>query len=573
MVAEVDQVEAQSEVAADQLRPAAAKNHSAGGRAWVLRLAIGVFAPVLLLSLVEAALRVGGVGYPTEVTVPCTIQGRPASCYNLFFAAPFFPPGMIKTPQMYAIPAEKAPGTVRIVVLGESAAMGDPEPAFGFSRYLEVMLGDRYPSKKFEIVNTGSVAINSHVVLPIAEGLAKFRPDIFIIYSGNNEVVGPYGPGTALTSAGMSLPVIRGSIFYHSTRIGQLLTKVGTQKREWGGMAMFLDKQVRASSPLMKYAYANFEQNLRDTVAVARNSGARVIVSTVATNLMDCAPFASQHRENLGQDALRSWSTLVQQGAERENAGNHAEALKSYLSAAQIDDEYAELEFRIARSLETLGDYSAAREHFRRARDLDTLRFRADSKINEINRSVASSIPNVELVDTEAIFSKESADGIIGSELVYEHVHMTPHGSYLLARAMFLQIANQLPSDSGHPHQASDVPSQAECERLLAFTKFDHSRVVAEMLRRLQEPPFTNQLNHSDQVLKLMMKSESSDESPNDTVAQYQWAIARRPTDRILRFNYGVFLYPYNPAAAEQQFGQARPFDGFPLVTPDGSVH
>ncbi len=29
----------------------------------------------------------------------------------------------------------------------------------------------------------------------------------------------------------------------------------------------------------MKYAYANFEANLRDTVAVARSSGARVIVS------------------------------------------------------------------------------------------------------------------------------------------------------------------------------------------------------------------------------------------------------------------------------------------------------
>ena len=544
-----------------------------GWRVWVLRIAISLFGPLLLLGLVEAGLRICGVGYPTDVTVPCTVQGRPASCYNLFFAAPFFPPGMIKTPQMYVIPAEKPPGTFRIFVLGESAAMGDPDPAFGFSRYLEVMLRERYPGMKFEMVNTGSVAINSHVVLPIAKGLAKYRPDVFIIYSGNNEVVGPYGPGTALTSGGMSLPVIRGSIFYHSTRIGQLLTQVGTQKREWGGMAMFLDKQVRASSPLMKYAYANFEQNLRDTIAVARKAGARVIVSTVATNLEDCAPFASLHRENLEQDASRSWSVLVQQGAEQESAGSYAEALKLYLSAASIDGEYAELEFRIARCLRALGDYNAAREHFLRARDFDTLRFRADSKINDINRSVANSSPGVELVDADAIFAKESPDGVTGSELVYEHVHLTPQGSYLLAGAMFLQIANQLPSAAGHSLQAEDVPSEAECERWLAFTRHDHSRVAAEMLRRLQEPPFTNQLNHSDQVLRLMMKAENSEENPSDTAAQYQWAIARRPDDRILRFNYGVFLYPYNPAAAEEQFRLARPFDGFPLVTPDGAVH
>jgi tetratricopeptide (TPR) repeat protein len=546
---------------------------ASGWRVWAVRIAIGLFVPFLVLGLVEACLRIGGVGFPTDVTVPCTVLGRPASCYNLFFTAPFFPPGMIKTPQMYAIPADKPSGTFRIVVLGESAAMGDPEPAFGFSRYLEVMLGERYPSMKFEIVNTGSVAINSHVVLPIAKGLAKYRPDAFIIYSGNNEVVGPYGPGTALTSAGMSLPVIRGSIFYRSTRIGQLLTKVGTPKRDWGGMAMFLDKQVPVSSPLMKYAYANFEQNLRETIDVARNAGARVIVSTVATNLKDCAPFGSLHRDGLGSDALRSWSTLVQQGAEQENAGSYAEALKSYLAAASIDDKYAELEFRIARAQEALGDYDAARQHFLRARELDTLRFRADNKINDINRSVASSFPGVELLDADAIFTKESANELIGSDLVYEHVHLTPLGNYLLARAMFLQIAHRLPSDAGHSVHAEDVPSKPECERLLAFTKFDRSRVVVEMLRRLQEPPFTNQLNHSDQVLSLMMKQENSDENPNDTAMQYQWALARRPDDRVLHFNYGVFLNQYNPAAAAEQFGAARPCDGFPLVTPDGIVH
>ena len=572
----MNQIASQPGVMTEQVKaPASAEGErvARGWYVWTLRVAIGLFAPLLLLGLVEVVLRICGVGYSIDVTVPCTVQGRPASCYNLFFAAPFFPPGMIKTPQMYAIPTEKPPGTFRIVVLGESAAMGDPEPAFGFSRYLEVMLRERYPGMRFEVVNTGSVAINSHVVLPIAKGLAKYRPDLFIIYSGNNEVVGPYGPGTALTAGGMSLPVIRGSIFYHSTRIGQLLTEAGTPKRDWGGMGMFLDKQVRASSPLMKYAYSNFEQNLRDTITVARKAGARVIVSTVATNLMDCAPFASLHREDLGQDALRSWSALVQRGAALENAGSYAEALNLYLSAARIDGEYAELDFRIARCLRALGDYSAARKHFLRARDLDTLRFRADTRINEINRSVALSSPGVDLIDADALFAKESPSGVPGSDLVYEHVHLTPHGNYLLARAMFLQIANQLLSIAGRSPQAANVSTEAECERWLAFTRHDRSRVAAEMWRRLQEPPFTNQLNHSDQVLKLAMQAENSDEEPRDTAAQYQWAIARSPGDRSLHFNYGVFLYPYNPAAAEQQFGLARPFDGFPLVTADGAVH
>lgn len=531
-----------------------------------------IVVPILLLGMIEGGLRLFGVGFSTDLTVPCTQQGHAAACYNLFFPAPFFPPGMIKTPQAYAIPVEKPQGTFRIFVLGESAAMGDPDPAYGFSRYLDVMLRERYPAMKFEVVNTGSVAINSHVLLPIAKGLAEQRPDLFIIYSGNNEVVGPYGPGTALTStsSSMSLPVIRTSMFVRSTRIGQLLTRVGTQKREWGGMEMFLDKQVPESSPLMKYAYQNFEANLRDTVAVARRSGARVIVSTVATNLKDCGPFSSLHRENLGADELRSWTALVQQGADMENARAYSDALKAYRAATKIDDQYAELEFREARALWMLGDYAGAREHYLRARDLDTLRFRADSRINAINRSVATS-SGAELVDAEGVFSSASPNGIIGSELVYEHVHMTALGNYLLARAMFLQIASKLATESGHALTEADVPSEIECEQLLAFTGHDRTRIANEMLQRLQKPPFTNQLNHSDQVLRLTLKAQDAGETPDETAAQYEWALRKNPADRVLHYNYGLFLFEFNRTAALQQLSLSRPWDGLPVFAPDGT--
>lgn len=553
-------------------KPTNQGNPVRSGRFWALRITASVVAPVVLLAVIEAVLRLLGVGYPTDVTTPCTLQGKPASCYNLFFPAPFFPPGMIKTPQAYAIPAEKPQGTYRIFVLGESAAMGDPDPAYAFSRYLEVMLRQSYPTMKFEVVNTGSVAINSHVLLPIAEGLAKQRPDLFILYSGNNEVVGPYGPGTALISGGMSMPVIRTGIFLRSTRIGQLLTKVGAQKREWGGMEMFLDKQVPASSPLMKYVYENFGRNLRDTVTAARSSGARVIISTIATNVKDCAPFASMHRDGLAQNELRSWTSLVQHGLEFESARSYDEALKEYEAAAKIDDQYAELEFRIARTLWMQGDYAGAKRRFLRARDLDALRFRADSSINEINRTVGASAAGAELVDAEEVFSKQSPNGVIGSDLVYEHVHMTPLGNYLLARAMFLQIASRMPTDAGHALREADVPSEADCERLLAFTPHDRRRIVEEILQRLQKPPFINQLNHSEQLLRLAFQAEVPDENPAETSAEYQSAIAQSPNDRILRYNYGLFLFGYDRNAAVAQLRLSRPWDGFPVFAPDGML-
>jgi len=286
----------------------------------------------------------------------------------------------------------------------------------------------------------------------------------------------------------------------------------------------------------------------------------------VATNVKDCAPFASLHRKNLSQDDLKKWSELVQQGSDLDAANSPAEALKQYQAAAAIDDEYAELEFRMAWDTWRLGDYKGAREHFLRARDLDALRFRADSEINEINRSVAAST-RVALVDAEKILSDAARDGIIGTDLIYEHVHMTPEGNYRLARAMFAEIAPRLPQGT----QASEPPSEPECERLLALTGYDRWRLANEMFARLQKAPFTNQLNHSEQLFHFGWGAEPPNENPNDTVSQYQWAIARHPDDAMLHLRFGGFLFPYNRNAAGEQIGMAQPWDGYPMFLPDGT--
>ncbi len=76
------------------------------------------------------------------------------------------------------------------------------------------------------------------------------------------------------------------------------------------------------------------------------------------------------------------------------------------------------------------------------------------------------------------------------------------------------------------------------------------SRIATEMLERLQKPPFTNQLNHSDQVLRLMLKAQDPGESPDETAAEYEWAIRKNPADRVLHYNYGLFLFEHNRDAA-----------------------
>ena len=539
-------------------------------RRWFSISATAILVPVLLLVVAEALLRICGVGTPTGAMRPCTDQGRAAYCDNQFFAAPFFPPGMYRTPRPYVIPARKAPGTYRIFVLGESVAWGDPDPTYGFARYLEVMLRERFPQTKFEVVNASITAINSHVLLPMVKDLAQYQPDLFVIYTGNTEVVGPFGPGTVLTPWDLSLPAIRARIALNSTRLGQLVGKASGDGRnnaaEWRGMEMFLERQVRADSPQMSPVYENFSANLRDIGAVARRSGSHVLVSTVATNLEDCAPFASLHREGIRPDELNSWDGLIQQAAALENAGSYSEALKLYLSAADIDPQYAELQFRIARCLWAMGDFAGAKERFVRAQDLDTLRFRADSKLNDVIRTVAGEGLGIGLVDAAAVLAAESPHGVPGSELFYEHVHTNPRGTYLLARAFFQQVASILPSEFQRGATSADVISEEDCERLLAFTPYDRVRVAGLVLSKLERPPFTNQLNHPEEISRLKSQMNGVSLDYSEIVAEYQWAIMRNPLDRLLHLNYGFLLHRYEPAAADKELRAALPYDNAPVL-------
>ena len=63
----------------------------------------------------------------------------------------------------------------------------------------------------FEVIQAAMTAINSYVLLPIARNCAALQPDLFIVYAGNNEVVGPFGAGTVFNRSMGSLGLIRAS--------------------------------------------------------------------------------------------------------------------------------------------------------------------------------------------------------------------------------------------------------------------------------------------------------------------------------------------------------------------------
>ncbi|MGA2093838.1 MAG: tetratricopeptide repeat protein [Sedimentisphaerales bacterium] len=522
-------------------------------RLWLFRIIATVAVPLLFLGGLELILRLFNVGYDTHAFIEHRVNGRTLCFNNLKFGWRFFPHNISRDFPGLVFEAKKPPNTYRIFVLGESAAQGIPDGAYSFGRILEVMLNDRCPETHFEVIVAAMVAINSHAVLEIAKDCAKYDPDLFIVYLGNNEVVGPFGPGTVFSSISPSLSLIRASIAIKSTRIGQMvesilaLAKRGSLPTRWNGMAMFLDKQVRYDSPHMKLVYSYLEKNLNDICTVAHQAAAPVIVSTIGCNLKDCPPFASLHKATLVETEKQKWQQLYNQGIAYETAADYNQAIKNYLAAARIDDTFADIHFRLGRCYWQTAEYTDAREHYLKARLYDTLRFRADDRINEIIRSVSQrrAKDGIYLADAVAAIEKNSPHNTPGEELFYEHVHLNFSGNYVLAGAFFERIQNLLPPSV--KQKQSPLLSEEQCAEHLAYTGADRYDLLTQIKQLCNDPPFSNQLYHDEFIKKInqqidLWKTYLKPPLVQEALDRHQAAIKARPDDWELYWRYSVIL-------------------------------
>ena len=517
-----------------------------GWRKWLLRVVLMVVSPLAVLTLVEVVLWLAGFGYPTGFLI--TSDGGATWTENPRFFRRFSSPGIELEPEPIRLAGAKPAGSCRIFVLGESAAQGTPEPAYSFGRILQVMLRERHGGAAVEVINAAVMGISSHAMVPIARDCAKRNPDVFIIYAGNNEIIGPWSPFTAPAPLASYRPLIQAALWAKATRVGQLAEAAFCKGAERQTIETFLGSAIAPDDPRRGTVRDHFRANLRDVLHIVRDAGARAVVATVATNLRDFAPLASLHRSDLCAADRAEWDRRFAAAEAAEAGGRLTQAIDHYQRALEVDDRYAEAHYRLGRGLLALGRYDEAGRHFALARDCDALPFRIVGCLNAAARALASGreTEGIYLVDAEAAFEAAAQPwgGVPGEESFYEHCHMTFAGNYCLAAAMLPAVE----AAAGIGEAAGPVPSVTRCGELLALTEWDNYRMAVEMLRVVAKPPFTNQSDHVECLERLRRKAASlgaleTPELLRRQVRLYEDAIRRAPDDWCLHHKFAILKF------------------------------
>ena len=528
----------------------------AGLRRSIFRLGLAILGPLLLLSGTEVVLRLADYGCPRHFFVKT--QSGDFYLVNDGFSR-FFQNVGRSQPHPCRFPVRKPGGGVRIFVLGESAAMGTPDPAFGFGRILETLLRQQYAGKPIEVINAAMRGINSYAVLPIARDCARAEADLFVVYMGNNEVAGLHGPLPGQFPWAKYPAILSTAQWLKMTRLGQLFTDISGRSQEGGGkearqdMPFFRSCRVAADDSLRAPVYPNFREKLEAICRIADRAGAKVVLATVAVNLKDCPPIGSLHRVALTETEEACWESAVARGIEAESKLQPEAALGHYLEAAGVDDHFAELHFRLARAYGNLGRHEEAAKHYRLGCDWDALQFRSDSRINGIIRDEATVHRDhgVYLADVERLLAGNNLaeHGVPGGTIFSDHVHYTFDGDYEVARILYQVVTEALSEKLGAAGRNSgSLLSRPECADRLAYTPLDAVNVLDAITDMTSRPPFWDQVDHAPRQARaeraLAKGKEQVERLPAQKIVRaYREAIARNPNDWPLHYRYALVLH------------------------------
>jgi len=387
----------------------------------VLFYGITISIPFLFFLVVELILRSTNYLGNTDLFIDPNITTDEYRIPNPNFASRyFFYTNVIPSPSIDVFLAEKPKDSYRVFAMGGSTAAGYPYGFNGtFSRVVDDVLQDAMPDKNVEVVNVGISAINTYTLYDQLDEIIEHKPDAVMIYAGHNEFYGALGVGSN-ENLGAFPGFVRFYLKLQRFKTFLFLRTIIVDTGKWFA-STFSDKEVKESGTLMerivdsrsieldspKYELAmiQFESNISTILETFEEEGIPVFIGSVASNVKDQEPFVDI------------------------TDGEQPSALATY---------------REAQNAFEIDDFGTAKEKFNLAKDLDGLKFRAPSEINEIIKDQAENNALTTYVPVHEAFEQNSDEGLVGFNLMLEHLHPNQQGYFLIGKTFSEVILNDL---------------------------------------------------------------------------------------------------------------------------------
>lgn len=456
---------------------------------------LAVALPFLLFGLAEGVMRLAGRGgYP-----PMLRKVGPADGGNLVVADQggaiswfFANPTRAGLNELHTFLDPKPTNTVRIFCVGESAMQGYPQPRhLASSAFLQAMLADAWTNRHVEVINLGTTAVASYPVLGIMTEALAFQPDLIVIYTGNNEFFGTYGVAS-VGRAGSRPWMLGAHRFLHSLAVVQAVDRVlspGDKDLDKTLMERMMAQTYIGPEDWRRPAAANnLYHNVSEMIRRCQARGVPVLVCSLPANERDLAPIGNDRLDHLSVEVQREVSSLFAQAETRLRERDFSATIAALEQLLKRYPHHARAHFLLAKCLAQQGRAAEARHHFTAARDADTMPWRPPVASQEAVVRAARD-HNAPVCDLLQSFRAASPGGVIGWELMDDHVHPTLGGQALIAASILNALTNFGSTLQVSTEARSNITGWTNYARRLGENRYDRY-AVAHNLRLLFNAPF-----------------------------------------------------------------------------------
>lgn len=444
--------------------------------------AVMILIPVVFIVGLEVLLRFLNYGYDFQQFITTSSYHKDKIFLNPDLPRKYFfniksSPSVL--PDGFDI--QKKDNAFRVFVLGESSAAGWPYvPNASFPRHIKRKLELLYPQNTIEVINCSMSAINTYTLRDFVPGILEQKPDLVLIYTGHNEYYGALGVGSSV-SLGYSRALVNTYIKLIDFKTTQFLQNIvssiyglfrsSDEKSGEAGNETLMSRMIGESlisynSDLYNYGIEQFGGNMDDILKMLKEKNIPVILGTLTCNLKDQKPFVSVKDNN-------------------------------YPPAEDV--------FYQAEDFYQKGDIKKAKELFFQAKELDALRFRAPQKINEsiIRLSKKYGYP---VIDIDSAFESHSTNGIVGENLMVDHLHPNLKGYKIISEEYFKAMTNYnlLPKGTRSPLNETKVDSILTAN--FPFTRLDSTVAEMQLMILTGQYPFTPKGTVNYKVLNYKIK-------------------------------------------------------------------
>ncbi|OGU34401.1 MAG: hypothetical protein A2068_12440 [Ignavibacteria bacterium GWB2_35_6b] len=489
-----------------------------------------IIMPILFLISLEIGLRLFNYGRNLDAFI--TISDEFPDLLYLNPDLPFRYVSNLSTPPATVLDGfkkEKPDSTFRIFVMGGSSTAGWPYAYNAtFPRYIQRKLALLYPEYNIEVINLGITAHNSYTIADLAEDVAVQKPDLVLVYAGHNEYYGALGVAST-ESYGSSMFLSKLMIELRQIKIFQLMNnfinyltaaftaKAEVDKDETLMSRMIGDDKILYNSDTYKNGIEQFQENMSSFLEVMKQNSINVIIGNLVCNYYQ-KPFVSVS------------------GQGQKNADSIFISAKEKLLAGEIEN---------------------SQKLFFEAKEYDALRFRAPGKMNSVINELAQKY-NLSFIDLASVFQSKSSHGIIGYNLMVDHLHPNLEGYDLIGKAFYkvMEEKNFLPESKKYSFSETELDSIMKSN--FPYTQLDSVISDLRIRRLLGSYPFVpknepNQLaldfiptSFEDSLAIRVMRKEISWRLAHQEAAQYYYA----------QKQFVKFIKEMDAVIADQPYGE-----------------